>query len=443
MQTTELIARKRDGHTLTTEEIRYLVHGYTQGTIPDYQISALLMAIYLRGMDTQETAALTAAMAESGQQLDLSELANDKPTLDKHSTGGVGDKVSLVVVPLLAAAGAAVCKMSGRGLGHTGGTLDKLESLPGFRVGLSAEEMKAQVARVGACLAGQTEDLAPADKKLYALRDATATVGSLPLIVSSILSKKLAGGAASFLFDVKTGSGALMKSREDSDLLAKALVEGAAANGRCAVAVVTDMSQPLGHTVGNALEVAEAIRTLTPGAVEVHDRFRELCLLLTAEGLKLAGLASGDDARPRAAGLLDSGVALHLFRELVEAQGGDPEVVDDPAKLPAAPLVVPVNATVAGFVAAINTEELGQAVVGLGGGRATKEDTIDPAVGLVMRAEIGSRVEEGQPLAEIHARSESEAVAAAERIRAAYTLTEEPVSAPPLVYTRHYSEAED
>lgn len=437
MRITDTIAKKRDGQTLSDAEIRHAVLGYTEETIPDYQMSALLMAIYLQGMNTQETAALTLAMAESGQQLDLSLLPGDKPTLDKHSTGGVGDKVSLVVVPLLAAAGAVLCKMSGRGLGHTGGTLDKLEAIPGFRVGLTGDEMLAQAEKVGACLAGQTSDLAPADKKIYALRDATATVGSLPLIVSSILSKKLAGGAEAFLFDVKTGSGALMKTREDSDALAKALVEGAKANGRKAIALVSDMNQPLGHTVGNALEVAEAIRTLTPGAVEVHDRFRELCLLLTAEGLKMMGLATDENARPKAAGLLDGGVALSVFQEIVIAQGGDPTVIENPGLLPKAPFVLPLLSEEEGFISVVNAQELGQVVVELGGGRATKEDTIDPSVGLVIRAEIGSRVEIGQPLLEIHAQSELDVQAVTERLRNAYSLSEEPIPVPPLIYTRH------
>ena len=271
MHVPEIIAKKRDGAVLTAEEIAFFIEGYTSGVIPDYQAAALLMAIYLRGMSTQETAALTAAMARSGQQLDLSEFPG---ALDKHSTGGVGDKTSLIVVPILAAAGVPVCKMSGRGLGHTGGTLDKLEAISGLSVERSAEQMLTQVRAIGACIVGQTATLAPADKKLYALRDATATVACLPLIVSSILSKKLAGGAPAFLFDVKVGSGALMKTEAEAVALAEALVAGSVANGRRATALVTDMSQPLGRTIGNALEVQEASALLTNPA-QAEPRLRE------------------------------------------------------------------------------------------------------------------------------------------------------------------------
>ncbi len=427
----EIIANKRDGHALTRAQIDAFVHGFTRGDVPDYQASALLMAIYLRGMNDQETADLTDAMARSGQMLDLSVLPVGKPTLDKHSTGGVGDKTSLVVVPLLAAAGISVCKMSGRGLGHTGGTLDKLESIPGFRVDLTPDEMLAEVANVGACLAGQTGDLAPADKKIYALRDATATVGSLPLIVSSILSKKLAGGAQSFLFDVKAGSGALMETVEDARNLAQSLVNGAEANGRRAIAVLSDMSQPLGETVGNALEVAEAIRVLTPGATlgPASARFRDLCLALTAEGLRLTGIDGNVET------LLQSGAALRSFRAIVEAQHGDVSVVDNPALLPRAPVVVDVPAPQGGTIAAWNAAELGQTVVGLGGGRVRKEDSIDPAVGLVMAVSIGQSVQSGEPLAYVHARDEQSAQVAVERVLSACSFAQagETVAEPPLI----------
>ena len=413
MRITDIIARKRDGAALTPEEIRFFVQSYTKGDAPDYQASALLMAIYLRGMNADETATLTAAMAESGTQLDLSRLAAKGPTLDKHSTGGVGDKTSLVVVPILAAAGAFVCKMSGRGLGHTGGTLDKLEAIPGFRIELTAEEMLSQVEKIGACLVGQTGDLAPADKKLYALRDATATVGSLPLIISSILSKKLAGGAESFLFDVKVGNGALMKTEAEARALAQGLVNGAAANGRRAVALLTDMSQPLGDKIGNALEIEEAVKTLRPlpPFLTKHSdifprllravrapRFRQLCLTLAAEGIELAGLALGKAALARAQSLLESGEALEIFRKIIASQGGDTSVVDDPALLPQAPVETEVTAPREGFIAAINTEELGHVVVALGGGRAHKGDTIDPSVGLTIRTEIGNHIVEGTEL---------------------------------------------
>lgn len=438
MRITDIIAKKRDGGAITPEEIRFFVNSYTKGIAPDYQASALLMAIYLRGMNPAETAALTAAMAESGTQLDLSELAaaTGKPTLDKHSTGGVGDKTSLVALPMLAAAGALICKMSGRGLGHTGGTLDKLEVIPGFRVELSPKEMFAQVRDIGACLAGQTDDLAPADKKLYALRDATATVGSLPLIISSILSKKLAGGAEAFLFDVKVGNGALMKTEIEARELAQGLVDGAAANGRRAVALLTDMNQPLGYAIGNALEIAEAIQTLTPGASFIDARFQELCLNLTAEGIALAGITSGDAAQLLAHEVLTSGAALSVFRRLVEAQGGDVSPIDHPELLPKAPVIRPIVAPQSGYLARIDTAEVGNIVVALGGGRAQKSDAIDAAVGLIMKTRIGARVQVGEPLVEIHARTETDAAHAAERIRAAFHLSIEPVAAPPLVIDR-------
>lgn len=436
MRITDIIAKKRDGNALSDDEIAFFVRAYTSGDAPDYQASALLMAIYLRGMNQAETAALTAAMAGSGRQLDLhaAGLPPDKPTLDKHSTGGVGDKTSLVVVPLLAALGTYVCKMSGRGLGHTGGTLDKLESIPGFRVGLSPEEMVRQVADVGACLAGQTADLAPADKKLYALRDATGTVGSLPLIVSSILSKKLAGGAASFLFDVKVGSGALMETDAEALALAQELVDGAGRNGRRAVAVISDMSQPLGDTTGNALEVAEAIRTLTPEAAPVNSRFRELCVFLAAQGLLLAGTASSDDdARARVEEVLQNGAALAAFRRIVEAQGGDVSVADDPEKLPQAPVREAIAAPQAGYVAAINARVVGEAVVAMGGGRARKEDTIDPSVGAVIAAPVGKRVASGDTLVYLYARTAADAETARASILAAYRFSDTPVDAPPLI----------
>ncbi|MBC8103850.1 MAG: thymidine phosphorylase [Cytophagales bacterium] len=437
MRIQDIIAKKRDGAALTPDEITWFVDGYTRGdTIADYQASALLMAIYLRGMNETETALLTAAMAASGQTLDLSHaIAPGVPTLDKHSTGGVGDKTTLVVVPILAAAGVAVCKMSGRGLGHTGGTLDKLESIPGFRVDLTPDEMVRQVATIGACLAGQTGDLAPADKKLYALRDATATVGSLPLIVGSILSKKLAGGAAAFLFDVKVGGGALMKTPEEATALAEALVAGAVHNGRRAVAVLSDMSQPLGNAVGNALEIREAMEALTPGAGGVNARFQQLCLRLAAEGLLLAGRVRGQaEGQAEAARLIESGAGWEKFRQIVQAQGGDSRIFDDPQnRLPVAPVLQPVPAPRGGWVAAVDAEAIGNLVVQLGGGRARKEDLIDPAVGLILQTEIGHEVQKGAPLATIHARTEAAAEAAAARLQAAYQIRDEPVPMPQLL----------
>jgi len=429
MRIQEIIAKKRDGHALTAEEIAFFI----TEEIPDYQTAALLMAIYLRGMDTAETAALTTAMAHSGRMLDLSAFPG---ALDKHSTGGVGDKASLIVVPLLAAVGVPICKMSGRGLGHTGGTLDKLEAIAGLSVEQTPEQMRAQVRAVGACLVGQTADLAPADKKLYALRDATATVASLPLIVSSILSKKLAGGAPAFLFDVKVGDGALMKTEAEGAALAQALVAGAAASGRRAVALLTDMDQPLGRTVGNALEVAEAIEVLTTPQ-SADPRLVSLCLTLAAEGLALAQAVFLAEATERVSTALQSGAARERFAALVAAQGGDVSVVEHPERLPQAPHVCTVLASQSGYLTQVATQALGEIVVALGGGRARKEDRIDPAVGLRMHVSVGQWVERGQPLAEVHAASDTAAEAAAERVVAALHLGQTPPSARPLVITRY------
>lgn len=434
----ETIARKRDGNALSRAEIAGFVQGFTRGELPDYQASALLMAIFLRGMSPAETTDLTAEMAASGGNLDLSALEGERPTVDKHSTGGVGDKASLVVVPILAAAGAAVCKMSGRGLGHTGGTLDKLESIPGFRVRLSAGEMIAQVGRIGACLAGQTVDLAPADKKLYALRDATATTESLPLIVSSILSKKLAGGARRFLFDVKVGNGALMKQPDEALALARALVEGSQAQGRAAVAVLTDMSQPMGRAIGNALEIQEAIALLTPETgARADTRFRELCLHLSGEGLLLAGLVESRElGRERAERLLSSGDALARFRALVVAQGGDPRCVDDPLRLPTAPIIQEVVAPHEGFVAEFNTAALGMTVVRLGGGRARQEDVIDPAVGIVVHVHRGEYVTSGQTLFTVHSRTKEAGLSAVRETLSSVRFSEVPVDETTLILGR-------
>lgn len=443
----DIIAKKRDGAPLTNEEISAFVAGYTRGDVPDYQAAAWLMAVYLRGMDARETADLTGAMAESGARLDLSGL-NKGVTLDKHSSGGVGDKTSLVVVPIWASLGVPVCKMSGRGLGHTGGTLDKLESVPGFRVALTMDEMRDQVARVGACLASQTEDLAPADKKLYALRDATATVGSLPLIVSSILSKKLAGGADAFVFDVKVGSGALVPTPDAARELAGLLVAGAQAHNKQAVALLTDMDQPLGTTIGNALEVREAIETLTPPSGEngdnlVSPRFRELCVALAGEGLALAGRAETAEAgRTLAVATLADGRALAAFVALVAAQtDGDTAraqaLVRDPARfLQQAPEVVTVSAEQNGWVAGIQARTLGEIVVRLGGGRARKEDAVDYRVGLVVRAPVGTHVQAGDTLAEVHAALPGAADEARAAVLAAFFLQNAPVSPAPLVLGR-------
>ncbi|MEN3001026.1 MAG: thymidine phosphorylase [Armatimonadota bacterium] len=427
----EIIAKKRDGGVLTRAEIEQVVLGYVQGELPDYQVAAWLMACFLRGLNEQEMLALTEVMAQSGEQLDLS--AVPPPTLDKHSTGGVGDKTSLVVVPLLASAGVSVAKMSGRGLGFTGGTVDKLESIPGYRTALTAQEMIVQVQRIGCCLVGQSEQLVPADKKLYALRDATATVESIPLIASSIMSKKLAGGAQHIILDVKVGEGAFMTTREQARELARTLIAIGKGAGRLVAALVTDMSQPLGYTVGNALEVREAIETLTPQG-RAHPRFRELCLRLAALGLRLCGLVPDEQAGYRhAQQQLDSGAALEKFRQLVEAQGGDPHVVDEPTRLPTAPLVQEWTAPEEGFIQKVHPRRIALAAVQLGAGRQKKEDPIDHAVGIEVLKSVGDPVQRGEPVLRIHARTETSLQAVLPMLEQAIIISPQPVQPIPVV----------
>jgi pyrimidine-nucleoside phosphorylase len=433
---TDIIANKRDKKTLSEAEIAFFVQGATDGSIPDYQLSALLMAIYLNGMNGAETALLTKAMAESGTMLDLGEIEKRKPILDKHSTGGVGDKVSLIVIPLLAACGIAICKMSGRGLGHTGGTLDKLEAIDGFRIALSESEMLAQVRDIGVCLVGQTADLAPADKKLYALRDVTATVGSLPLIVASILSKKLAGGASSFLFDVKVGDGALMKTEHEARELAQALVDGAKANRRRAVAILSDMSQPLGRAIGNALEVQEALDVLTPEKVVSCDsRLVTLCELLATEGVMLALGLSPDEASKRVRNVWHSGQALAKMHEMITAQGGNLS-----QGFPRASVEVPVFAESSGYIQHIAAQKMGEFVVSLGGGRRQKEDRIDPRVGIILHASVGMFINKDDLLATIYLSSENMSVSEMSElqvnIQQLYNLTPSFVEEPLLVLER-------
>jgi pyrimidine-nucleoside phosphorylase len=436
MRAVDLIARKRDGHPLATGEIEFLVEGFTGGDIPDYQAAAWLMAVYLRGMDDRETGDLTLAMARSGEVLDLKEIAPF--VVDKHSTGGVGDKVSLVVVPLAAACGLPVAKISGRGLGFTGGTLDKLESIPGYRTDLSEADFRRQLAEVGMVLTGPTSELAPADSKLYALRDVTATVGSIPLIVSSILSKKIAGGADAVVLDVKVGNGALMKTLPDAEALAQALVTLSTEVGLKAVAVVSDMNEPLGRAVGNALEVVEAIDTLRGTGPE---GFREHCLTVVGEALVLAGKAAGPDlGREQARQALAAGDAWAKFRVLVQAQGGDLRVIDEPERLPQAELAEPANAPQGGYVAGVQAAELGLVVMQLGGGRERKGELIDHSVGLVVHAKVGDRVEAGEPLLTIHANDEGKLAEARQRASAAYSFSDEPVRQLPLFYRRFAQE---
>ncbi|MHB8927128.1 MAG: pyrimidine-nucleoside phosphorylase [Bacillota bacterium] len=425
----DLILKKRNGSSLNADEIGYLVAGFVAGEIPDYQMSAFLMAVYFRGMDEAETAALTMAMAESGQVLDLSEIAPE--AVDKHSTGGVGDKTSLVLVPLVAACGVRVAKMSGRGLGHTGGTIDKLESFPGFNTALTRRQFLDCVTRAGLAINGQTGELAPADAKLYALRDVTATVDCIPLIASSIMSKKIAGGARGIVFDVKVGSGAFMDTQERAEALARTMVGIGRSVGRRTVAVISDMDEPLGLAVGNAIEVREAIETLSGrGPADL----RRLCLALGAEMLILAGRAADPVAAGKMLeGALASGEALRRFRAMVEAQGGDVTYVDDPGRLPKAALEAPVEAPADGFVQSIEARQVGLAAMQLGAGRARKGDPVDLAVGVVLRKKVGDRVRAGEPLAVALADKAELLPAAVERVRAAYRLASVPPAPRPLI----------
>ena len=400
MRAYDILLRKRQGNELSPEEIKWLVDGYTKGAIPDYQMAAWAMAVFFQGMSPAETAALTMAMADSGPRLDLSAIPGIK--VDKHSTGGVGDKTTLVLAPLVAAAGVPVAKLSGRGLGHTGGTIDKLESIPGFRAELPTAQFLRIVREIGVAVASATESLAPADKKLYALRDATATVESIPLIAASILSKKLAGGADAIVFDVKCGLGAFMVDEGEGRTLARLLVESCRKAGRHACALLTSMDQPLGRTIGNALEVQEAIATLKG---QGPKDLRELCLALGSEMLYLAGkAATPEEGQGILARLLDSGAALAKMVQWFKAQGGDPQVIDDPELLPQPTTVVQVKASQPGYVTALNARELALVVMALGAGRATKDDPIDPTAGIVLAKKTGDYVETGEVLATLQNR---------------------------------------
>jgi pyrimidine-nucleoside phosphorylase len=424
-----VIARKRDGAALTRDEIAAFVRGATDGSWADYQLSALLMAICLRGMTAEETALLTEAMLHSGivAQLDSVRL----PKADKHSTGGVGDKISLHLAPMVAACGVAVPMISGRGLGHTGGTLDKLESIPGFRVGLSLAEYRAQLERIGVALIGQTPELAPADRKLYALRDVTGTVESIPLICASILSKKLAEGIDVLVLDVKFGRGAFMPDRTRAKELALALTAVARAMGKPVRAVMTAMDEPLGHAVGNALEVAESIACLRGhGPADVMA----VTYALGEQMLLLAGAApDAAAARAHLEESIASGAALEKFREIVAAQGGDVRVVDDPAQLPRAPCQVPVPSPADGWVRDVDPRAIALAALRLGAGRTRAEDPIDPAVGIGSLVKVGTGVTRGQPLALVHARDAAAATLAATAVAAAIAIGDQPVAPPPLI----------
>ena len=416
----ELIRVKRDGGTHEDAQLEALVAGYVSGKIPDYQMSAWLMAAFLNGLDAQETIALTAAMARTGETIDLSGLGT--PVADKHSTGGVGDKTTLVVAPLVAACGVPVAKMSGRGLGHTGGTLDKLEAIPGFRVEMDVDDFVGQVSSVGLAVIAQSAEIDPADKMMYALRDVTATVPSIPLIVASIVSKKVAGGADVIVLDVKVGSGAFMKTDEDARELADALSRTGEALDRRVASVLTNMDEPLGWAVGNAIEVREALDTL---AGDGPDDLVELSVGLAA---RMVGSATGigvDQALAQVREALVSGEGLAACERWIEAQGGDPRVVSDRTLLPAAPLTRVVEARSAGYVGGFATEGVGRAAMVLGAGRLTKDDVIDPSAGIVLAAKVGDEVAQGEPVATLHAATETALDAGEERFLASFTLAEE------------------
>ncbi|AOU02853.1 pyrimidine-nucleoside phosphorylase [Bacillus velezensis] len=403
MRMVDLIVKKQNGKELTTEEIQFFVKGYTDGSIPDYQASALAMAIYFQDMTDQERADLTMAMVNSGETIDLSAIEGIK--VDKHSTGGVGDTTTLVLAPLVAALGVPVAKMSGRGLGHTGGTIDKLEAIEGFHVELSKDEFIKLVNRDKVAVIGQSGNLTPADKKLYALRDVTGTVNSIPLIASSIMSKKIAAGADAIVLDVKTGAGAFMKTDEDAVNLAKAMVRIGNNVGRQTMAVISDMSQPLGFAIGNALEVQEAIDTLRG---EGPEDLNELVLTLGSQMVVLAKKAETlEEARTKLQEVMKNGKALEKFKEFLSNQGGDASVVDEPSKLPQAAYKIDVPAKEAGVVSEIIADEIGVAAMLLGAGRATKEDEIDLAVGIMLRKKVGDKVEKGEPLVTLYANREN------------------------------------
>ncbi len=430
MRSYDIIAKKRDGLELTAEEISFIVQGFTQGRVPDYQMAAWAMAVFLRGMNPRETADLTMAMVNSGETIDLSPIKGIK--VDKHSTGGVGDTTTLVLAPLVAAAGAPVAKMSGRGLGHTGGTLDKFEAIPGFSVELVREKFIENVNTVKAAVVGQTGNLVPADKKLYALRDVTATVNCVPLIASSIMSKKIAAGADAIVLDVKTGSGAFMKTLENSFELAKAMVDIGAQVGRKTVAVVTTMDQPLGYAVGKALEVREAIDILKGGG---PADLRELCLTLGGHMVKLAGLAdSSEAAREKLAALLDGGEALAKFKEMIVAQGGNPDVVEKPELLPQSGQQLEVKAARDGFIQAMEAETIGIAATILGAGRETKESVIDPAVGIVLRKKVGDMVKAGEALAMLHVNRQDKVEEVRKMVTGAYAIGAEAAPTGKLIF---------
>ncbi|KHO60979.1 MULTISPECIES: pyrimidine-nucleoside phosphorylase [Thermoanaerobacter] len=430
MRMYDLIMKKRDGGILTKEEIDFIISSYTKDYLPDYQMSALAMAIYFRGMTPEETAHLTMAMAYSGDVMDLSAIKGIK--VDKHSTGGVADTTTLVLAPMVAACGAPVAKMSGRGLGHTGGTIDKLESIPGMRVELSEEEFIDNVNKYGIAIIGQTKNLTPADKKLYALRDVTATVDSIPLIASSIMSKKIAAGADGIVLDVKVGRGAFMKDLENAKALAKLMVDIGNSVGRKTVAHVTNMDYPLGLAIGNALEIVEAVQVLKGHG---SKDLLEVCMLLGSDMLQIAGVAKDDtEARAKLKEALDSGKALQKFKEFIKAQGGDERVVDDLSLLPQAKYIRPWIADRDVYIKDLMALDLGLVAMKLGAGREKKEDTIDLAVGIMLGGKVGDIIKKGEPIATIYANDESKLGWAFDEIKKYILLSDEPVERPTLIF---------
>ncbi len=430
MRMYDLIMKKRDGGVLTKEEIDFIISSYTKDYLPDYQMSALAMAIYFRGMTPEETAHLTMAMAYSGDVMDLSAIKGIK--VDKHSTGGVADTTTLVLAPMVAACGAPVAKMSGRGLGHTGGTIDKLESIPGMRVELSEEEFIDNVNKYGIAIIGQTKNLTPADKKLYALRDVTATVDSIPLIASSVMSKKIAAGADAIVLDVKVGRGAFMKDLESAKALAKLMVDIGNSVRRKTVAHVTNMDYPLGLAIGNALEIIEAVQVLKGHG---SKDLLEVCMLLGSDMLQIAGVAKDDtEARAKLKEALDSGKALQKFKEFIKAQGGDERVVDDFSLLPQAKYVRPWIADRDVYIKDMMALDLGLVAMKLGAGREKKEDKIDLAVGIMLGGKVGDIVRKGEPIATIYANDEGKAEWALNEIKKYILLSDEPVERPTLIF---------
>lgn len=429
MRMYDIIHKKRNGGELSEEEIRFFIEGYTDESIPDYQAAALCMAVYFRGMTPKETSILTLAMAESGDQIDLGGIEGF--TVDKHSTGGVGDKTSLIVVPIVASCGGKVAKMSGRGLGHTGGTVDKLESIPGFRTELNPDDFIKQVNGIGLCIVGQTGELAPADKKLYALRDVTATVESIPLIASSIMSKKLAAGSKGIVLDVKTGSGAFMKTVEESENLAKEMVAIGKSAGRSVTAVITNMDIPLGDSVGNSLEVIEAIKTLKG---EGEGDLTEVCLTLAAQMLSMV---TGEDEKTcysMAKGAIDNGLAINKLREMISAQGGNANVVDDYSLFKQPKYTAEIFSECDGYIEHTDAEKIGIASVILGAGREKKGDPIDPSAGIVLKKKTGDYVKKGEPLAVFYTDDEGKIEGAKQEFLDAFTFGNERTQPQKLIY---------